>query len=94
MPSPSDAQPTYSIGEYLRARRAAAGLSLDELALRLETSPPVCARERAELLGEVEAGTAQISLTDAAVIDDAINIDLLTFAWLSAAPPSPSENDQ
>jgi transcriptional regulator with XRE-family HTH domain len=95
MPSPSDTQPTNTIGSYLRLRREAAKLSLDELALRLETTPPVCARERASLLGEIEAGTAQISLTDAAVIDDVINIDRPPFGWLRATTSSSSsENDQ
>lgn len=48
-------------GRYIELRREAAGLSLEDLALRIETDVPVSARSRAELLGLMESDTAVIS---------------------------------
>jgi transcriptional regulator with XRE-family HTH domain len=43
-----------SPGTYLKQRRLAAALTLDDLALRTETEPPVAAMRRAEWLGLIE----------------------------------------
>lgn len=47
-------------GDYLRLRREAAGLSLDELALRFDTIPHWPARDRAEWLKAIENGAAAL----------------------------------
>lgn len=50
----TDPPPPLSPGTYLRKRREAAGLELEDLALMLDSSPAVSARARAELLAAVE----------------------------------------
>lgn len=47
-------------GTYLRLRREAAALSIEDLALRIDTTVKVCARERGELLRLIEADVAAI----------------------------------
>ena len=47
-------------GTYLRLRREAAGLSIEDLALRIDTDVKVSARSRAELLDLIETDTAVI----------------------------------
>lgn len=49
-------------GAYLRLRREAAGLSLDDVAFAMETIPTVSARSRAEWLGQIEAGLAPLQV--------------------------------
>jgi len=48
-------------GAYLCLRRTAAGLTLDDVALMTETTPPVSARSRAEWLGLIEADEMPIA---------------------------------
>lgn len=63
-------------GAYLRLRREAAGLSLDDVALALETAPPVSARSRAEWIGTVEAGDAPLTIGVALALQR-----IVTFDW-------------
>lgn len=51
-----------SPGTYLRQMREAASLTIDDVALATETTPPVCARVRAEWLAAIEADTAPIAI--------------------------------
>lgn len=48
-------------GTYLRKRREAAGLELEDLALMLDSDPAVSARSRAELLAAVERDAAPVT---------------------------------
>lgn len=49
-------------GTYLRLRREAAGLSLDDVALSMETIPSLPGRERAEWLGQIESDLAPLQV--------------------------------
>lgn len=48
-------------GRYLQMRRHASGLTIDFLALGLETAPPVSHRSRVELLAAIEADVQPIT---------------------------------
>lgn len=48
-------------GTYLRLRREAAGLSIEDLAIRIDTTPKVPARSRGELIDLIESDTAAIN---------------------------------
>lgn len=70
-------------GAYLRECREAAGLSLEDLALRTETLPPVCARRRAEWLADIEAG-APIAIATALWLYTLFEFDWRVLLDLSA----------
>lgn len=53
-------RPAVTPGRYLRLRREADGLSIEDLALMIDTTVKVCARERGELLKLIEADVAAI----------------------------------
>lgn len=69
MPDPTPASPSpqftaaapMSPGTYLRKRREAAGLELEELALMLGSDPQVSARTRAEMIAAVERDAAPVT---------------------------------
>lgn len=50
-----------SPGAYLRKRREAAGIELEDLALMLDSDPAVSALSRAELLASVERGETPVT---------------------------------
>ncbi len=78
--------PTISPGAFVRIRREAVGLSLEDLALMLETVPGVSARRRVEWLAMIESGAAEISLCVALVLHDTIALDLRMLAyWMAIA---------
>lgn len=78
--------PAISPGTYIRIRRQALGLSVDDLALMLETVPGVSARRRVEWLEMIEADAEEISPCTAMVLHDAIAIDLQILAyWMAIA---------
>lgn len=52
-------------GSYIRERRVAAGLSIEDLALRVETVPAVSARQRGEMLTAIEDGFVPVRLSTA-----------------------------
>lgn len=74
-----------SPGSYLRKRREAAGLELEDLALMLDSDPAVSARSRAELLASVERDAAPVTedLMRAVLrLGDAFRIDPLVWIRL------------
>ena len=78
--------PKISPGMYVRLRREALHLSLEDLALMLETEPAVCHRRRVEWLTMLEADAEEITLPIALCLHDAIAIDLRMLAyWMAVA---------
>lgn len=71
-------------GLFLRRRREAHGLSREDLALRLETSPPVSARSRAEHLAALEDGVQPITINDALALQRELHFDWHVLLVLSA----------
>lgn len=67
-------------GAFLRRCRQAAGLTLDDVALRTETTPPISARARADLLATIESDIAPVSYRDVAVLQTVYG-----FAWTDMA---------
>ena len=57
-----------SFGTHLRRERIEAGMSIEDVALRIETAPPVSARSRAEWIAAVEADQAPIGIYNALVL--------------------------
>jgi hypothetical protein len=60
--------PSLSPGTYLRRRREAAGLSIDDVALTTDTFPQTCARYRADLIASIEADDIPITPGTAIVL--------------------------
>ncbi len=80
------AAPKISPGTYVRLRREALHLSLEDLALMLETEPAVCHRRRVEWLTMLEADAEEITLRIALCLHDAIALDLRMLAyWMAVA---------
>lgn len=78
--------PRISPGTYVRFRREALHLSLEDVALMLETTPGVSAQRRAEWLAMIEADVAPISLPTALALHDTIRVDLRVLAyWMALA---------
>ena len=71
-------------GRYLRQLREAAGLSLDDVALRTETIPPVSAHRRAEWLAEIEADISPPPLGLAEALEDCFKVDPVVLDTLVA----------
>ncbi len=80
------AVPRITPGTYVRLRREALKLSIEDLALMLETEPCVSHRRRVEWLTMLEADAEEITLPIALVLHDAIAIDLRMLAyWMAIA---------
>lgn len=62
-------------GTYLRLRREAAGLSLDEVSLVTQTVPSVCARIRGEWIAAIEQGIVPVSIDVALALQIAFPFD-------------------
>ena len=78
--------PSISPGTYVRLRREALGLSLEDLALMLETVPGVSAHRRVQWLTMIESGAEEISVCVALALHDAIALDLRMLAyWMAIA---------
>lgn len=81
-------------GTYIRRRREAAGVAIDDIALRLETVPAVSAMTRAEWLSAIEADVAPVpvSLVNALVhivrLDETV-LDALALAHAGVAADVP-----
>lgn len=71
-------------GTYLRIRREAARLSLEDLALRIGTDPRLSTRDRAEWLRTVEAGIAPIHSVSLDALVRALPIDPVVLVVLDA----------
>lgn len=61
-----------SRGQQLRQAREAAGLSREDLALGLETVPPVSARSRADWIALMEIDAAEVTAEDLATLQELI----------------------
>jgi hypothetical protein len=71
-------------GQYLRLRRIAAGLTIDDVALRTDTTPvPLSARSRAEWIAAIEAGTAELSPETALALSMVYRFDLAVLDALA-----------
>jgi hypothetical protein len=80
-----------SPGTYIRLRREELGLTVDEVARKLDTDPDVSARRRAEWLVDIEADAVAISDRTAFVLHDAIGVDLRALAhWIAVAEAAKS----
>ena len=55
-------------GHYIRSRRKAAGMSIDDVALCVETDPPVAASRRAEWLDDIERDIMGVRPTTAVAL--------------------------
>jgi len=53
---------------YLKAQRLAAGMTLDDVALCVDTVPPIAAARRAELLADIEAGLVPVDVSTAVAL--------------------------
>lgn len=85
-PMPPIDVPTLTPGTFIRLRREALGLSLDDLALMLDTVPGVSARRCAEWLAMIESDAEEISVCVALALHDTIAIDLRMLAyWMAIA---------
>ena len=71
-------------GKYLELRRTAAGLSLDDVALMTDTTPPRCARDRAELLHLIEADLVPVSSDVVIALQHAFAFDQRALVLLVA----------
>jgi transcriptional regulator with XRE-family HTH domain len=63
-------------GAYLRQQRETAGLSVEDLALRLGTHPELDLRRRIEWIRQIESGVDLISAGNAAEYLRAVRLDL------------------
>ncbi len=78
--------PTITPGAYVRIRREALGLSLEDLALMLMTVPGVSAHRRVQWLAMIESGAEEISVCVALALHDTIALDLRMLAyWMAIA---------
>lgn len=66
-------------GTYLRLRRTAAGLTVEDLALRIDTQVPVSARSRAEWIGLIEDDVAVIGADVVQALRDLKRMDAFAF---------------
>lgn len=71
-------------GTYLRLRREAAGLTLDEVGFVTETVPSVCARVRSEWIGAIEQGVVPVSIDVALALQIAFPFDFDVLVKLCA----------
>lgn len=62
-------------GTFLRLRREAAGLTLDEVSLVTQTVPSVCARIRGEWIAAIEQGIVPVSIDVALALQIAFPFD-------------------
>ena len=71
-------------GLYILQRRQASGLTHDDVALRIETDPPVAAARRAEWLRAIEVELLPVRTTTAVALAaiPELAIDLATLAEL------------
>lgn len=80
------AVPTISPGRYVQLRRQALGLTLEDVALLLASTPSVPAVRRVEWLASIEADVTPLSLPTVIALHDTIRIDLRVLAyWMAVA---------
>ena len=85
--------PSVTPGTYIRLRREACGMTIENVAMEIESDPPVSVSRRIEGLKMIEADVEEISPSTAMVLHDVIGIDLRILAYWMAiaegATPSP-----
>lgn len=75
-----------SPGTCIRLRREELGLTVEQVALQLETDPGVCAQRRGAWLIDIEADAVAISDRTALVLHDVLGVDLRVLAhWIAVA---------
>ncbi|MEG3169217.1 helix-turn-helix transcriptional regulator [Sphingomonas sp. LB3N6] len=78
--------PSITPGTYIRLRREAAGLTIENVAMMIESDPPVCVQRRIQGLTMIEADIDEISPSTAMVLHDVIGVDLRILAyWMAIA---------
>ncbi len=73
---------TVSPGQFVRQHRLCAAMSHEDIALRIETLPPVSAARRAEWLRAIEADVLPVRTSTAVALHaiPELDIDLAAFA--------------
>lgn len=78
--------PSISPGTYIRLCREEVGLTIENVAMMIESDPPVGLSRRIEGLTMIEADIEEISLSTAMVLHEVIGIDLRILAyWMAVA---------
>ncbi len=78
--------PRISPGTFVRLRREALGLTLENVATMLDSTPCVSTQRRAEWLGAIENDVLPISLPTAYALHDVIGIDMRILSyWMAIA---------
>lgn len=75
------AVPTISPGRYVQLRRKALGLSLEDVALLLGSTPAVPAIRRVEWLASIEADVTPLSLPTVVALHDKIGINVRVLSY-------------
>lgn len=76
-------------GTYIRKCRERAGLSLEDLALRLATVPKLSCRSRIDWLGAIEADAPTLSPSAAVALHGVLGFDLDVLAQLLVIHKAP-----
>ncbi len=85
--------PSITPGAYIRLCRGNAGLTIENVAMMIESSPQVTVQRRIEGLTMIEADVEPISPSTAMMLHEVIGVDLRILAYWMAiaegATPSP-----
>jgi hypothetical protein len=88
-----DVAPSITPGTYIRLRREACDMTIENVAMEIESDPQVSVSRRIEGLTMIEADVEEISPSTAMVLHEVIGIDLRILAYWMAiaegATPSP-----
>lgn len=77
-------------GEYLARRRAAAGLTIADVAQRIGTEPRIAERDRAELIARIEDDTVSPTIITLSALRRVYPFDVAVLARLAAPPAEAS----
>lgn len=78
--------PSITPGTYIRLRREAAGLTIEDVAMMIDSFPQVSVQRRIEGLTMIEADVEPISPSTALVLHELIDVDLRILAyWMAIA---------
>lgn len=75
-------------GEYIRGVREARHVTLEDLALGLDSTPPISHRSRVDLLWAIEADFVPVSLSTAFALSALLSIDIERLAELVERHPA------
>ncbi len=62
-------------GEYLRRRREASGMTLDDVAAKISTEPRIDERGRRDLIAGIEGGAIALTMAEAAALHAVFRFD-------------------